>query len=399
MAGLGRKVFQPGEVLTATNVQNYLMDQAVQVYASSAARGSAIGSATTEGMVSWLADTDQMQVAVGTATWQDISLMQTPNAIINGAFDIWQRGTSSTTAGYTTADRWKSAWDGTGTRTISQQAFTLGTAPVAGYEGAYFYRFAQSTAGSGATFNNFAVQAIESVRTFAGQVVTVSFWAKSNATRNITPIFEQYFGTGGSPSATSSIQGTAVSLTTSWVRYSQTFSIASIAGKTLGTNGNDALVLNFQSGTNNATQTIDLWGVQVELGYVATPFRRNSSSIQGELAACQRYYYRKNADVAFGDFGSGFYNATTTALVFIQYPVSMRAIPASVETTGTASNYRVMATGSAPSATVVPSLDTARSSSTHATISVTVATATAGQGVILEANNTASAYLGFSAEL
>jgi hypothetical protein len=72
MAGLGRKVFSPGEVLTATNVQNYLMDQAVQVYADSAARGSAIGSATTEGMISWLSDLDELQVATGTATWVDV---------------------------------------------------------------------------------------------------------------------------------------------------------------------------------------------------------------------------------------------------------------------------------------------------------------------------------------
>jgi len=72
MAGLGRKVFSPGEVLTATNVQNYLMDQAVQVYASEAARGSAIGSNTTEGMVSWLSDLNELQVATGTATWVDV---------------------------------------------------------------------------------------------------------------------------------------------------------------------------------------------------------------------------------------------------------------------------------------------------------------------------------------
>jgi hypothetical protein len=72
MAGLGRKVFAPGEVLTATNVQNYLMDQAVQVYASEAARGSAIGSATTEGMVSWLSDVNELQVATGTASWVDV---------------------------------------------------------------------------------------------------------------------------------------------------------------------------------------------------------------------------------------------------------------------------------------------------------------------------------------
>jgi len=72
MAGLGRKVFTPGEVLTATNVQNYLMDQAVQVYAGTAARGSAIGSATTEGMVAYLADVNSVQMATGTATWVNV---------------------------------------------------------------------------------------------------------------------------------------------------------------------------------------------------------------------------------------------------------------------------------------------------------------------------------------
>ena len=72
MAGLGRKVFAPGEVLTATNVQNYLMDQAVQVYPGTAARGSAIGSATTEGMVAYLADVNSVQMATGTATWVNV---------------------------------------------------------------------------------------------------------------------------------------------------------------------------------------------------------------------------------------------------------------------------------------------------------------------------------------
>jgi hypothetical protein len=72
MAGLGRKVFSPGEVLTATNVQNYLMDQAVQVYAGTAARGSAIGTATTEGMVSYLADSNVVQAYTG-SSWDSLA--------------------------------------------------------------------------------------------------------------------------------------------------------------------------------------------------------------------------------------------------------------------------------------------------------------------------------------
>jgi hypothetical protein len=79
MAGLGRKVFTAGEVLTAANVQGYLQDQVVQVYAGTAARGSAIGTATTEGMVTYLSDTNTIQVATGTATWETVyPVSQTP---------------------------------------------------------------------------------------------------------------------------------------------------------------------------------------------------------------------------------------------------------------------------------------------------------------------------------
>ncbi len=55
MAGLGRKVFTAGEVLTAANVNGYLMDQTVMVFAGTAARASAIATAT-EGMISYLTD-------------------------------------------------------------------------------------------------------------------------------------------------------------------------------------------------------------------------------------------------------------------------------------------------------------------------------------------------------
>ena len=70
MAGLGRKVFTAGEVLTAANVQGYLMDQSVMVFDSSAARSSAVPSPSA-GMVSYLSDTSALQV-YGTA-WADIS--------------------------------------------------------------------------------------------------------------------------------------------------------------------------------------------------------------------------------------------------------------------------------------------------------------------------------------
>jgi hypothetical protein len=69
MPGLGRRTFAPGEVLTATNVMGYLQDQAIMNFAGTAARGSAIGTAVSEGMVSYLADSNLIESYSGTA-WE-----------------------------------------------------------------------------------------------------------------------------------------------------------------------------------------------------------------------------------------------------------------------------------------------------------------------------------------
>ena len=75
MAGLGRRTFQAGEVLTASNVMAYLQDQAVMNFAGTAARGSAIGTAVAEGMVSYLADNNFVQAYDGTA-WRSLGGVQ-----------------------------------------------------------------------------------------------------------------------------------------------------------------------------------------------------------------------------------------------------------------------------------------------------------------------------------
>ena len=72
MAGLGRRVFAAGEVLTAGNVMGYLQDQAVMNFAGTAARGSAIGTAVSEGMVSYLADSNVVQAYDGSA-WNSLA--------------------------------------------------------------------------------------------------------------------------------------------------------------------------------------------------------------------------------------------------------------------------------------------------------------------------------------
>ena len=82
MAGLGRKVFSPGDILAAADVQNYLQDQAVMVFNNATDRTTAQGTAVSEGMVSYLKDTDALQV-YGTA-WANVSQVGDITAVTAG---------------------------------------------------------------------------------------------------------------------------------------------------------------------------------------------------------------------------------------------------------------------------------------------------------------------------
>jgi hypothetical protein len=256
------------------------------------------------------------------------------NAIINGNFDIWQRGTSfasPTNANYT-ADRWKVQFNNTGaTRTLSRQSFALGQTDVPG-EPTYFMRFDQSVAGSGGTFTQLD-QYIESVRTFAGQQVTISFWAKAAASTTMPSVaLQQLFGSGGSPSnLNQTTAGSSLALTTTWQKFSYQVTLPSISGKTLGTDNNDALIVVFFMPLN-ATFTIDIAQVQVEPGPVATPFERRP--IGTELALCQRYYSVTVATTRGYNAGSGFVDTA------VRWPVTMRATPTVLNLTNNGAGYQ-----------------------------------------------------------
>jgi hypothetical protein len=254
------------------------------------------------------------------------------NAIINGNFDIWQRGTSFTAFAYG-VDRWINNISSS-TCTMSRQAFTLGQTDVPG-EPTYFCRMSvSSVAGAG----NYSIlqHRIESVRTFAGQTVSISFWAKADAAKPIAIELEQNFGTGGSPSSTVfSIGTTKTTLSASWQKVTVTANVSSISGKTLGTNNNDFLALNiwFDAGSNlNArtdslgqqSGTFDIAQVQLEPGTVATPFERRNFG--QELALCQRYFQKGEGD----GFGKRMYNNTGNFVamnVSVDFPVTMRTSP------------------------------------------------------------------------
>jgi hypothetical protein len=456
-AGLGFKDFATGEVLTAADVDGYLM-QGVLVFADAAARDAAITS-PQEGQCCYLKDTDAVQTYSGTAWvgFDDSNAIQnaivdakgdivaasgndTParlavgsngdtlvadsaatvglsyqsnfaagkNKIINADFNINQRGfTSTTTTGTYGFDRFKLNATG-GTVTYSAQSFTPGTAPVAGYEGKNFARIdstGQSAAGDRSRLDHY----IESVRTLAGQTATISFWARAaSGTPKVSIELTQDFGTGGSPSSGQNVNGGQVTLSTTWTRFSTTVSVLSISGRTLGTNNNDALILvlwtsagttwNSRTGSLGIqTATIDFWGVQVEAGSVATAFQTATGTLQGELAACQRYYVRNTAGAAGQHFGNGNNQSTTVGVFIMEYPTQMRIAPTALEQSGTAGDYSIRHQATSTTASAVPAFESA--SLTKGIFTITVASGlTAGNGSFARPVNS-TAYLGWSAEL
>ena len=318
------------------------------------------------------------------------------NKIINGDFGIWQRGTSfnmvSGAVPYT-ADRFYVYSDGTISGTVTRQTFTAGTAPVSGYEGQYFGRLTVTSQTGGSTGIRFG-QKIENVRTFAGQNIILSFWAKADATRSVTPQIVQDFGSGGSSAVFTS--GSAKSLTTSWVRYTQTFTVPSIAGKTIGTG--DSLTIIWDLAANTA-QTVDIWGIQVEAGSTATPFQTATGTIQGELAACQRYYYRVTPGNDSRFFGISYNYNTTNGVIQVNFPVTMRTRPTALEQNGTAADYAIWRANTVvENLTNVPTYDGATTTQIASLAGTTAGNLTTGSMTYFVARN-ANAYLGWSAEL
>lgn len=248
------------------------------------------------------------------------------NKIINGNFDVWQNGTSFSpiTAGEYGPDRWLHNRNGSGaTVNITRQAFTPGQNYVRG-EPEYFIRFDQTIAGAGATFTTIE-QHIEDVRTLSGKRVTVLFWAKSAAggeALNMT-LF-QFLGSGGSPSTAVPYNLGNTTLTTSWQEVRLTTTLSDLDGKTLGTDGNDAIFLTFYL-PSNTTKTIDIarasmvegdWTSMpnVDLFEDRTPWE--------EFLLCQRY----NQYLDGFKFRGVVTSASTVAMV-ADHVVPMRASP------------------------------------------------------------------------
>ena len=264
------------------------------------------------------------------------------NKLINPRFEIAQRGTTFTPTLNTETydlDRFFAKIDGTSlVFTVSQQSHTLGTLTD---EPTYFRRCAVTTAGTTSTITKILAQRIEGVRTLAGKKVMLSFKAKADAARTVTPNYVQCFGTGGAPSANVTGAGSGIALSTSWVTYTQVITLPSISGKTMGTTiGTDYLELWF-SAAANTVQTIDI--SDIEFKEVATSGQVNSPfeirPLQIELALCQRYLPSIPASNTVVHYaGNGLGASTTQCVVIIPFPVQPR-IPPTGLTSSAASGF------------------------------------------------------------
>lgn len=263
------------------------------------------------------------------------------NAVINGGFDIWQRGTSLGASGSQfIADRWNFFRDTYAAGiTVSQQ--TSGITNI---------QYGQRVQRDNGNTNTSALrlnQNFENVNSipYVGQTVTLSFYAKCGANYSSTAsalTAQVVSGTGTNEALRNNFTGQATpvngtaTLTTTYQRFTYTGTISSSATQ---------LAIQFQytpTGTAGAADYFEITGVQLELGSVATPFSRNGATIQGELAACQRYYLSYTS--SDGSITSGFATGTTNAYRYGVYlPTSMRTTP-SASSVGTLILYDGTAT-------------------------------------------------------
>lgn len=246
------------------------------------------------------------------------------NLIINGDFSVWQRGAGPFTTAAYTADRWFLNLSGA-TVTLDQASFALGQSDVPGNP-RYYAEFDITTGND----NCHLQQRIEDVTTAAGNEVTLSFYAKgiNPGGGSFSVDATQWFGTGGSPS-TSVVTNVTTSgvLTSSWQRFEYTFTVPSVSGKTLGTNGDDSFWIQIgqQLDTSTDAWNIDISNVQLEFGNTATEFEYVTPADQ--LARCQRYFERFTttaSDQSIIAFGAA---STTTSVVGHLHFTEKRAIP------------------------------------------------------------------------
>ncbi len=256
------------------------------------------------------------------------------NRVINGQFDIWQRGTSfgpGALADLFTADRWSTNANlgesgATFTQSVNRVAFSLGQTDVPNNPVFYATFSGTFVSGNGKEITALAHR-LENVRSFAGTTATLSFWAKGSINGTIRVNLAQFFGVGGSASIFFADE--AIDLTTTFQKFVLVFTFPSISSKIIGGGLDSYLSIRFMTGAgpiNNQnltpfqyTGTVSLTNVQMEKGTISDPeFVRRDLGL--ELTLCQRYY--EINDKSESSFAQG-----PTHSIWQNFKVTKRTIP------------------------------------------------------------------------
>jgi hypothetical protein len=355
------------------------------VFADAAARTTALSGVVAEGMLSYLKDTNAVEVYDGvnwvasddpnaiqntivdakgdliTATGADVPARlavgsngdtlvadsaatvglrysATPSAsnpLINSAYDVWQRGTSIAGQEKYTADRWYKirGSDVTG-QTVSRQV----TGDTTNLPSIQYCARVQRDSGNSSTNEMYFFQSMETSTSipFVGKTVTFSFYARKGSNYSSTSdALKVYLTTGTGTDeakpyaytgATNAIDQTAT-LTATWQRFSYSATLSASATQI-------GVQLRYTpTGTASTNDYFEVTGTQIDIGSVALPFRRSSVTIQGELAACQRYYYRQTGPQTLSMLSNAGWGSNNAAYVYAIFntPVSMRSAPTSLD--------------------------------------------------------------------
>jgi hypothetical protein len=272
--------------------------------------------------------TDQSVTFAGTLAVQSQNM--TPytgfkNRIINGAMNVWQRGTSysgtPSTTTYGSADRW-------GFFSVSPLTASQSTSVPSGFQ--YSLKLQRPNAAV-TTVNLYALQVVESnnMIDLQGQSVTLSFWAKAGANFSAssnTLNFAINSGTVADQGANSSVGGgwtgstypiiTTATLTTTWTKYTATGTIPSNSLEV------SSLFWFTPTGTAGADDAVYITGVQLEKGSTATSFDYRPYGT--ELALCQRYALGFTTSQGLG---AGLWYLAGYVIHQTQFPVQMRSAP------------------------------------------------------------------------
>ena len=306
-----------------------------------------------DGIRSNSASSDAITLASDGTCTANLTNRTNKNIVINGAMNVAQRGTSSTSEGYQTIDRFYVGGGGTDeVQTQAQVDVASGTTPhILGFRKALKITNGNQTSGAGSgdfMYMKYAIEAQDIANSgwnylSSSSFITLSFYVKSSVAQSFKVYFHTFDGTSylypfetGSLSAdtwtkvTKTIPGNS-NLTFNndngsglelyiWPFIGTDYTASSVTEDAWSTYASAARTKDATSTwytTNDAT--LEITGVQLEVGSVATDFEHKC--YQEELYRCYRYYVQRGFEALMGS------KSGSTGFPRINYPVVMRTSP------------------------------------------------------------------------